>query len=70
MTFEQCVMIERAVARAKAKHASLGPDPMAVLMEEVGEVARARLEGDTDAEAAELLDVIAVCVRRMEELGR
>ena len=63
-------MISRAIARAKAKHpGGLGDHPMAVLMEEVGEVSRAYLDAQPEREAEELLDTIAVCVRRLEEIA-
>lgn len=58
-----------AVCRAKAKHpGGLGPHPYAVLTEEAGEAARAFLEGNRPHERAELLDIITVCVRRIEEM--
>ena len=62
-------MIRAAVAKAQAKHPDgLGDHPMVVLMEEVGEVAQAYLDGTIREEISELLDVCAVCVRRIESL--
>lgn len=60
-----------SLAKARRKHpGGLGSDPMSVMIEEIGEVARARLDGDVEQMIVELGDVAAVCIRWQVELLR
>ncbi len=71
LTQDRRGLIEEAIAKAVALHPEFSADNFAdVLGEEVGEVHRARIDNDDVGEMYELLDVIAVCMRRIRELGR
>lgn len=64
MKFTTAREIGKAVQRARQKHAS--PPNFIHLVEEVGEVANAIQGGHVDTVCAELLDLMAVCVRMYE----
>lgn len=71
LTPDRETLIEMAIAKAVRLHPEFEADNFAdVLGEEVGEVHRARLDRNVDGELEELLDVIAVCCRRIGGLGR
>lgn len=43
---------------------------LSVLMEEVGEIAKAFNEGDAEGAETEIVQVAAVCVARLERIGK
>lgn len=61
------VRINGAVSKARLAHPSVESDLFKELVEEVGEVARAILDGNSiDEIESEILDTIAVLVRMLE----
>lgn len=65
-----------AISTERQRQDRLHPDDdypdsvfLAVLVEEVGEVARAMLEGEPKQLRDELVQVAAVCIRRLERGG-
>lgn len=59
--------IEAAVLRARGIHPTVQTDMMLELFEEVGEIARAILDGGSRSHVeSEVLDTIAVLVRMLE----
>lgn len=60
--------INTAVAEARANHPSVNSDLFKELVEEVGEVAKAMVEGSSQMDIElEVLDCIAVLVRMIEK---
>lgn len=55
-------LVKASTRLAELRHPEFGANPLAVLVEEVGEVARAMQEGEQRLED-EILDIVAVCVR-------
>lgn len=66
MTDETIMAINAALTSARVKHPDLGRDPLSVLVEEVGEIARAQNEGDPAAMIRKIDDAIAVLIRWRE----
>jgi hypothetical protein len=70
MTESMIRAIDQAVERSERKHPGwLGDNPYGVILDEVEEAHDEWSGGNEAREHEELLDIIALCVRRLKELG-
>ncbi len=66
--FKAWRLIQIELKNAKAKHPDFTDNPLAVLVEEVGEIATAVQNGDAENLKQEIAQTAAVCVRWLEKL--
>ncbi|MEG1925840.1 MAG: hypothetical protein RR415_08830 [Ruthenibacterium sp.] len=68
IVFKVLKIIRTEFEKAKAKHPDFSDNPLAVLVEEVGEIATALQNGDAENLKQEIAQTAAVCVRWLEKM--